>query len=188
MSPKELVFHLCITQTIILVLGSISGIILLGKSFYIDLLAPANLNMIMLGAGLGFMVASLDVVMMKFLPSRYYDDGGINEKLFTGMPAWQIGCLALFIAISEELLFRGVIQTQFGLVAASLIFAIIHMRYWNNWFLIVNVILLSFLIGWLFKMTGGQLLPVIAMHFTIDFLLGLHISRAQSDTKEKEGV
>ncbi|MFK4997732.1 type II CAAX prenyl endopeptidase Rce1 family protein [Bacillus sp. N9] len=78
--------------------------------------------------------------------------------------------------------FRGIIQTKVGIIVASLIFAFIHLRYWRHWFLIVNVVVLSFWIGLIYSLSGHLLLPVIAMHFTINFILGFYISKRISET------
>src|SRR5690625_3487599 len=94
--------------------------------------------------------------------------------MFQNRSIGDIFLLALIIAISEELLFRGIIQTTFGYFIASLIFALVHLRYLKKPVLFLSVLLLSFYIGFLFKITGS-LLVTITMHFTIDFLLGLMI-------------
>ena len=82
--------------------------------------------------------------------------------------------IAALVAISEEILFRGVIQTNTGLIISSIIFAVVHYRYLFNWFLFTNIILLSFLIGYIYLVTNN-LVVTIVMHFFIDFILGLII-------------
>lgn len=122
----------------------------------------------------GLIVVAIDVILMSILPKRYFDDGGINERIFRNRSIPDIFFLALIIAISEELLFRGVIQTTFGYFIASIIFAIVHFRYLKKPVLFASVLLLSFYIGYLFEITGN-LIVTITMHFIIDFLLGLII-------------
>jgi uncharacterized protein len=46
--------------------------------------------------------------------------------LFRGFSVWAALMLAALSGISEEILFRGVLQTQFGLIAASIIFGLAH--------------------------------------------------------------
>jgi hypothetical protein len=123
---------------------------------------------------------------MKLLPASFYDDGGLNERIFKNRHVFHTFVIALFVAFSEELLFRGIIQTKVGLVIASIIFAIIHYRYLFNWYLFFNIILLSFLIGFIYKWTGN-LAVTIMMHFVIDFLLGVYIKfRLTSDDMNRE--
>jgi len=122
----------------------------------------------------GLIVVIIDIILMSTLPKQHWDDGGINERMFQNRSIGDIFFLALIIAISEELLFRGVIQTTFGYFIASMIFALVHFRYLKKPVLFLSVLLLSFYIGFLFEITGS-LLVTITMHFTIDFLLGLMI-------------
>ncbi len=113
-------------------------------------------------------------LFIKFLPDHYYDDGGINERIFQNRSVFHIVIISALVAFCEEVLFRGVIQTHFGLVVSSIIFALIHFRYLFNWFLFLNVVLLSFFIGYIYMITDN-LSVTIFMHFLIDCLLGLTI-------------
>lgn len=179
MTHRELKTHLYLTQLILLGICFIAGPLLLDipelyKKFKFDAM------WFLWGIVNGTAVAAIDILLIRILPERYYDDGGINDKIFKSMPIWQIPIVAATVAFTEELLFRGIIQTSFGLIAASIIFAVIHLRYWSHWYLLANVILLSFWIGIVYELSGQQLLPVIAMHFTIDFLLGLYIKFGSS--------
>ena len=107
---------------------------------------------------------------------------------FKIVPLYDIALIAAVVAIGEEVLFRGVIQTHFGLIASSLLFAIVHYRYLFNWFLFVNIIALSFLIGFIYSQTGN-LLVTIFMHFLVDFLSGCIIRyKFIKKHKEREGI
>lgn len=95
--------------------------------------------------------------------------------------------IAFVVAVAEELFFRGILQTALGFAAASLIFALVHIRYLFKWYLTLNVVLLSFGMGWLFEMTGN-LAVTITMHFIIDFMLGLAIrNRSKKKSFIKKG-
>ncbi|MFK4997731.1 hypothetical protein ACI2OX_10440 [Bacillus sp. N9] len=59
---------------------------------------------IFIGIVSGLTVAVIDLILWKILPNKYYDDGGINEKLFQNMPVWKIALIALLVACSEEIL------------------------------------------------------------------------------------
>ncbi|MGE8204365.1 CPBP family glutamic-type intramembrane protease [Heyndrickxia sp. NPDC080065] len=175
LTKRELTFHLFVTQFILLTISIISGIFLFKDLSTFFNLFRINGSIITLGLSSGVIIVLLDTFLMKVLPSHYYDDGGINEKIFTNRSFIEIAFLAATIAICEEVLFRGVIQTNFGFIIASIIFAIIHLRYWGHWFLIVNILILSFWIGIIYELTNHNLFTTIVMHFTIDFLLGLGI-------------
>ncbi|OCA92725.1 CPBP family intramembrane glutamic endopeptidase [Pseudobacillus wudalianchiensis] len=180
MTDKEVLNALYLTQFLLLSLSLIIGIFIFkdAADFY-RLFQWSFADIVVLGGGAGLLVVIMDVYMMHKLPEKYYDDGGINERLFGGRSTAGIFWIACIVAVAEEIFFRGMIQTIFGFVPASILFAIIHVRYLSQWYLTVNVILLSFGIGWLFEWTGN-LAVVIVMHFTIDFLLGLAIRRKQN--------
>lgn len=122
----------------------------------------------------GLIIVFIDILLMLTLPKRFYDDGGINERVFKNQSIGYIFILSLVVAISEELLFRGVIQTTFGYVFASFIFALIHFRYLKKPVLLISVLFVSFYIGYMFEITGNLLVTITA-HFTVDFVLGLLI-------------
>lgn len=131
----------------------------------------------------GLVIVMLDIIGMRVLPPSYYNDGGVNIRIFSSLSPAHIVVITLIIAFSEEVLFRGVLQTHFGLIVTSLIFALVHYRYLFQWFLFLNVVLLSFFIGWIYELTGN-LLATIIMHFIIDCLLGLYIYISQRAGRE----
>ena len=175
LDDKEVLLHLYLSQFILLVIA-----LLLGFFFFSDLqtfLAMWQLDIgeIMLyGGGSAFVVIIIDSILMKVLPKEMYDDGGINEKVFRTRPIWHIFMITLIVAFTEELLFRGVIQTHLGYVPASLMFAFLHFRYLYKWLLFTIVVSLSFLLGWIYLETGN-LLTTITSHFLIDFVFALMI-------------
>lgn len=126
------------------------------------------------GAVPALVIVVIDIILIWTVPRKYLDDGGINERIFQKQSISFIFIVALTVAISEELLFRGVIQTVFGYFVASTIFALVHLRYLKKPVLFISVVGISFLMGYLFEITGN-LLVTITTHFIVDFLLGLVI-------------
>jgi membrane protease YdiL (CAAX protease family) len=71
--------------------------------------------------------------------------------------------LAALSGVAEETLFRGMLQPRIGLVAASLLFGLVHFvprRELLPWTLMS--IAAGFLLGWLFDATGNLIAPVVA--------------------------
>ncbi|MBS8264729.1 CPBP family intramembrane metalloprotease [Mesobacillus boroniphilus] len=175
LTEKELLFHLVATQILLLTISTILGMILFDSlNEFKELFIWGDWNILSVGLLAGAAVVALDFILMKYLPKSYYDDGGLNERIFKNRSVIQIMLIAAMVAISEEILFRGVIQTNTGLIISSIIFAVVHYRYLFNWFLFTNIILLSFLIGYIYMVTNN-LVVTIVMHFFIDFILGLII-------------
>lgn len=182
-TDKELLNSLYLTQVVILIISFILGMLLFDDlADFIDLFIWDLPQIILWGGIAGVAVVLLDLLLMKLLPSHYYDDGGLNERIFRNRSISQIAFIAAIVAVPEELLFRGMIQTHFGLISASIIFAIVHYRYLFNWYLFLNVIGLSFFIGYVYLQTNNILVTIV-MHFLIDFLLGCHIKQ-----QEQEGI
>jgi len=76
--------------------------------------------------------------------------------------------LALFSSVAEELLFRGVMQANIGIVATSIIFGLLHKQpntYIGVWS--IFAILAGFIFGFLYQWSGGLLAPTLA-HFLIN--------------------
>jgi uncharacterized protein len=177
MTDKDIFIALLITQCFLLTISAIFVIILFKDiSTFFSLFQWNDWRIFTYGVTSGLLVVGIDIYLMKNLPKHYYDDGGINEKIFKHRSIGEIAILAAIISICEEIFFRGVIQTNFGIMIASVIFALVHYRYLFHWFLFLNIMLLSFYIGLLYEWTGN-LMVTITMHFITDFLLGVLYKR-----------
>ncbi|WP_433742909.1 lysostaphin resistance A-like protein [Falsibacillus pallidus] len=187
LTAKQLIQQVYYTQLALLTISFFLGIFLFDRFSSFADLWKFDLRLIVFGVLNGVAVVLLDVIMMKILPDRFYDDGGINKKIFSNLTGGGIFLISLAIAFCEEILFRGLVQTHTNWWIAGIIFAAIHIRYWGHWYLIVNIFLLSFWISGIYELTGHSITAVISMHFTIDFLLGLVI-RKKAKNEQKEGM
>ncbi len=180
LTDEELYKQLLLTQGLLLTAAVIIGYFAFDDFGQFTVLLRLEGWPLWLGFLAGLLVVAIDLAGMKYLPASYYDDGGINERVFQSLSVPRIVFLTALIAISEEMLFRGVIQANWGIWAASLIFAVIHVRYLSHWFLFLNICLLSLFIGLIFDSTGS-LPATIIMHFVIDLLLGLYLNKKGAD-------
>jgi uncharacterized protein len=187
MSDKEILFHVYATQFLLLFVSIILGTFLF-KDFqsFIELWEPDLFEIVIFGGGSALAVIFLDLFLIKMLPNEMYDDGGINQKIFQNRNVFHIFLLSVCIAFTEELLFRGIIQSHFGMVWASLIFAFLHFRYLYKWVLFLMVILLSFFLGYLFFITHNLFVPFFA-HFLIDFVFALKIRKDHLNFLQNRG-
>ncbi|MBM6619904.1 CPBP family glutamic-type intramembrane protease [Bacillus suaedaesalsae] len=175
LSERELLFHLYVTQLILIITSAVLSLFLFQDVNAFQAIWELNIRDILFYGGLtGSLVVIIDFILMKVLPEHFFDDGGINEKVFQHRSIIHIFFLSWIIAISEEWLFRGVIQTHFGLVFASLVFAMLHVRYLRRWFLFTIVMTLSFILGLLYEYTESLWVTIFA-HFLIDFIFGVKI-------------
>ncbi|WP_099158391.1 CPBP family intramembrane glutamic endopeptidase [Virgibacillus ndiopensis] len=175
MSDFELKKQLIISQVILLVLSMLLSLFMFDQmSQWFSYFNLDSKEIVYYGIIPGLTIVVLDFLLIYIFPKRYYDDGGINVKLFKNRTVGDICFITLIVALSEELLFRGVIQTSFGYIIASTIFALVHIRYLTKPVLLISVIFVSFYIGYMFEITENLYCTIVS-HFIVDFLLGLVI-------------
>lgn len=175
MTDRQVLTNLYLTQLLILVVSFVIGWIFLPDFELISNMFRLEWGIIALyGGGSALIVLLIDFSLMKVLPNKMYDDGGINEKVFERRPIWHIFIICLVVSFSEELLFRGVLQTLLGYVIASSLFAVMHIRYLSKFILFFVVVALSFFLGWIFEVTNNLYVTFFS-HFLIDFVLALFI-------------
>lgn len=184
MSYRTLLLNLLLSQLFFLLLGiGLSYLLFDSLTDWIGLMAWNPYELIIYGFLPGITVVLIDLFLIKAFPSKWFDDGGLNNKLFKEAPVLHIFGITLLVAIAEEVLFRGVIQTIYGIYAASFLFAMVHFRYLRKPFLFLSVLFLSFALGFVYKWTHNILVP-ITMHFTIDFVLGWIIHRRMNTSEQ----
>ncbi|MDA1475351.1 CPBP family intramembrane glutamic endopeptidase [Bacillus changyiensis] len=175
LSDREMLKQLYFSQLLMLVFAGLFGMFLFKDlDEFFSLWKIFDQNILMYGVPIAILAILIDLAVMKWVPKHMYDDEGINEKLFRNRSYPHILILTLFIAVTEEVLFRGVIQTHFGIWLASMIFALLHFRYLGKWLLFLMVICISFLLGLSFEQTGNLMIPITA-HFLIDFVFACQI-------------
>ncbi|MED2972716.1 CPBP family intramembrane metalloprotease [Fictibacillus sp. B-59209] len=181
MSDRELRTNIYISQFLFFAAGTA---IMWFAGFDLNKFRWESFNIIVLGAGTALAVVIINLLLHKWMPKRYLDDGGINERIFRSVPVWHIAVLTAVISFSEEWLFRGAVQPLLGLGLTSILFAVLHVRYIKKPVLFSAAVLLSFLLGYLYQYTEILLVPMTA-HFFIDFFLGLLISKGWLTTHPK---
>ncbi|MDX8046095.1 CPBP family intramembrane glutamic endopeptidase [Gracilibacillus sp. S3-1-1] len=175
LSSQQLKQQVWLTQFILNVLMITLAVLLFDNwQTFLSMFTWNGYHLVVFGVVSAIVIVFIDLVLMKFLPKKWWDDGGINYKLFKEGSYAEIIVLCFVIACTEELLFRGVLQSHFGLMVASLLFAVVHVRYLSKIVLFVTVIGLSFWIGLVFDWTGS-LVVVITLHFLVDVMLALLI-------------
>jgi len=126
---------------------------------------------LVLGMGSGVILALVELAIDRLVPEAWFDDGGINRRIFKAFSSMHIILAMWVVAVIEEFLFRGILQNKFGLLIASLIFGFVHFRYIKKPLMMAVALGLGFYLGWLYLYTQS-LLPPIAAHFFIDVILG----------------
>ncbi|MBM7645327.1 membrane protease YdiL (CAAX protease family) [Scopulibacillus daqui] len=174
LSNKEVIKSLYFSQGFILLAGIIFALLFIEdpRLWFESLWKAKLIDIIVYGFGTGFLVVLIEYMIDKVAPKRWFEDDGVNERVFQALSYPHVIFSMAVVAFSEEILFRGLIQYKFGMFIASMIFAFVHWRYIKKPLLLLTVIILGFYLGWLFE-TTGQLLVPIAAHYTIDAALGI---------------
>ena len=92
---------------------------------------------------------------------------GTVQPLFAGIRVRDVLLISLAAGLGEELLFRGAIQSEAGLVVASVVFGLAHMGERGAVTFGCWVMLMGGFLGWLAVWTGGVWASSIA-HATYD--------------------
>jgi uncharacterized protein len=87
--------------------------------------------------------------------------------------------LGLLPGLSEEILFRGIALSSWGLIASSLLFGALHLMGLRHWPYAFWAILIGFILGGAMVLTGNLLVPVCA-HVTNNWLAGYLWHRRQA--------
>ncbi|MDQ0232928.1 CPBP family intramembrane glutamic endopeptidase [Metabacillus malikii] len=175
LTDKEIVISLYMTQLLIFVFSCILSLFLFNSYNEFKVMWDlSSVKVIYYGVSVAAIVIVIDYVLMKVLPVHLLDDGGVNDKIFKNRSIPHIVILTGIIAISEEFLFRGVIQTNYGIWIASIIFALLHFRYVTKWVLFTLVISISFLLGIVYELTDSLYTTILA-HFIIDLVFAIQI-------------
>lgn len=128
-----------------------------------------------LGATVAASLAAANFCILRYGPDigplrslrRFYIQ--VLWPLFGQLRPIQILGLSAAAGIGEELLFRGALQPELGLVLASVLFGLVHIGAADMVAFGVWVAAVGALLGWLASATGGLLAPMTA-HAVYDAL------------------
>jgi membrane protease YdiL (CAAX protease family) len=134
---------------------------------------------LLLGAGVGLVTVVLSRVMDRFFEWSRALTRMFREVLGALTPSDTL-VLAVASSLGEEILFRGVLLPELGLVASSLIFGLAHgvapgqpAEMWSTLRrllpLVIAAVVMGFAFGLAVEYTGNILAAVVA-HFTINYL------------------
>lgn len=172
MDRRWLLWNLILTQLLLTVLAVC--LLWVQGRFTVKLWMPAGPEVWGIGLLIGLLVISLEWGLYQLVPPDWMDDGGLNRFLFQRLSIWEIFALAVWVAVAEEILFRGALQYWLGITGTSLLFTFVHFRYLKRWLLMVMLFAVSLLLGWVTEQTGS-LVSAICAHFVLNFIGGLLI-------------
>jgi membrane protease YdiL (CAAX protease family) len=100
----------------------------------------------------------------------------IRKQLYNSAVGYALGrlnlrgaaALAIASGVGEEVLFRGFVQEHLGLVAASVLFGLMHYSSRMKWYVPITIVIGLFLGG--LTILSGSLLPAIVIHVSNNFI------------------
>ncbi|MGH7859755.1 MAG: lysostaphin resistance A-like protein [Candidatus Binatia bacterium] len=151
-------------------------------SWFRGLALASHLRITTLDLVTGFGAAAILCLSLPFLTSTWasrvlvlremkgvWDD--VLAPLGKSLDLREITILAVFSGLSEEIFFRGVLQAEVGIVAASLLFGLLHPL---NLSYVIWAASVGFAFGLLYQMTGS-LVPSILCHGAYNFAALLYL-------------
>ena len=136
-----------------------------------------SFNVVLVGAILGAILFVVMAVVGFFLQRYVYSYSGLMRELrqlFKSLNWPTIIVISIMAGVSEELLFRGVLQSYLiekssvllGIFVSSALFGLMH--FYNKLYILLTFLVGLFL-GWLYYFTGS-LLFVVVLHAVYDVL------------------
>jgi membrane protease YdiL (CAAX protease family) len=120
-------------------------------------------------------LAAIQFILLRLVPER----GPVRAlrrlyrellfPLFRASTPIEILVISALAGIGEEVLFRGAMQPEWGLIATSLVFGLVHVGGRLTVALGIWAACTGALLGWLAIATGGLLAPIVA-HIAYDAL------------------
>lgn len=133
------------------------------RGFDVSLLGESPAVSLLLAALTAACTVSLGMLAYRLLPVLRKISEELAPRLVDGADPTSLVLVSIFSGVGEEAFFRGAVQQEFGLVAASVLFGLAHVgpdrRYlvWTAW-----AVFAGFVFGVLFEVSGGLLAPILA--------------------------
>lgn len=100
-------------------------------------------------------------VLVKIKSPEYFYDEAV-DLLVRSLNMPQLISVFLLGGIAEELIFRGILQLWIGIIPATLLFTVVHIRYLKKIFMILETFCLGLVLGLLYMFTDSIWICTIA--------------------------
>lgn len=131
-----------------------------------SLLVDTGQMLVGAGAGLAMAVISLSMFYLgkTIAPLRNLREVIVEQiaPIFANVRLADVFVVAVVSGFCEEILFRGVMQQQFGLLPTSLIFGLFHCPSFKHLSYGLWAFTAGFVLGWLYIATGNLWVPIVA--------------------------
>jgi membrane protease YdiL (CAAX protease family) len=169
---KELIMTVVVIESLLFIFACVLGYFTRINQFSLikfdiqSLFYSVLFTLILLGTSfLAINILSKYIKFFKNLKHAYDEIAPISANISFGGAL----IISLFSGFAEEFLFRGVLQSLFGLIIASIIFGLFHVSSKKTLSYGLYTIIIGFYFGFLYYFTGNLLVPII-VHCLNNFL------------------
>jgi len=134
----------------------------------LPMLTNARIEFFVFGALSGVLLSIVGLVMTKVESFKAFNQlvYEIMGPLFAHSKIIDIALIAAASGFCEEVFYRGVLQTEFGIIIASLIFGLCHFAGMQFYLYVIWAALAGYLFGLLFEISHSLWLPITAHAFS----------------------
>ena len=179
-SREKLLWTVLIPQMILLTISTL-WIYFDSKNYVLQYFKKFNIQILICAIITGIILAILGYVFYKWMKKtkRFYSMVELFEEVlspsFSNLKQQDVIILSMVSGFSEEIFFRGLLYTHFGISVSSLAFGILHMPGFKFWVYAVWATLSGALFCILLSFSGSLWLPIIA--HIINNIIGMFILR-----------
>ena len=136
-----------------------------------------NFKLLIEGIGIGFALAVAGYLFYLFTKKtkRFPETVELFEQMlaptFSNFKVFDLISLSLISGFCEEIFFRGLMLSTFGIVIASIAFGLLHLPGKKFWIYAIWATGSGFILGWLFLISGSLWLPITA--HAVNNILGM---------------
>lgn len=171
-NQKELIFTVIIIESLLFIFACVLGYFVRINPFFLikfdiqSLLYSVLFTLILLGTSfLAINVLSKYIKFFQHLKNAYNEIAPIAVTINFGGAL----IISVFSGFAEEFLFRGILQSLFGIIIASIIFGLFHVSSKKTLSYGLYAIIIGFYFGLLYHFTDNLLVPII-VHCLNNFL------------------
>ena len=175
-SKRVFLINIILSQVIIGVVGLLLIFTLFKDVSFSNLFkltfSAKTLVVILVGSSL---LILLQIVFHKFLTGeKLFDE--LNVILMHKFNLKELFFIFLGGSLAEEFLFRGILQPVLGIFITSILFVIIHFRYYKKLYILAEVFLMGIILGFTYAITSLLWVPIVC-HFLVNYLTAVLIKK-----------
>ncbi len=182
-SKKLLLLNIVLSQTILVIIAIILSFFIKGNWLFFEpfLKIEIRFDIFLISlAGILFLLF-FEFLCWKFISKENFFDE-LNLILIEKFSLAELSIIFLSGSIVEEMLFRGIIQPFVGILAANIVFTLIHFRYFSKKYMLLEVFVIGIVLGIIYKLTLMLYVPILC-HFIVNLITAMLVKKGYLNIK-----